>query len=121
VITPDQFVRLNEGAGSYTPDLGWTGPSPAPGIPAPRPAAAESTLHTVYSGGLVSDGRQLAKVAIIDLRGNQAPNGDIHMNWRAWETRDRLDRQFGDHDNQLIWAYTGGGGAGAPGAALALD
>jgi Tannase-like family of unknown function (DUF6351) len=120
VITPEQFVRLNEGAGSYTPDLGWTGPSPAPGQPAPRLGASDFTLKTVYSGGLVSDGRQLAKVAIIDLRGNQAPGGDIHMNWRAWETRDRLDRQFGDHDNQLIWAYTGGGGAGGVGNALAV-
>ena len=34
--------------------------------------------------------------------------------------RNRLDTQYGDHDNQLIWAYTGGGGAGAPGAALLL-
>ena len=48
------------------------------------------------------------------------PNGDIHMNWRAWAVRNRLDTQHGDHDNQLIWAYTGNGGAGTPGAALTL-
>src|SRR5437763_543943 len=34
-ITAEQFVRLNEGVGGYTPDLTWTGPSPAPGTPAP--------------------------------------------------------------------------------------
>jgi len=126
LITPEQFVQLNEGVGGYNADLVWTG---APGgnvsagliLPAPRQVAREDVLKTYYSGGLVSDGRQLAKVPIIDLRGNQAAGGDIHMNWRAWETRDRLDRQYGDHANQLIWAYTGGGGAGAPGAALALQ
>jgi hypothetical protein len=120
VITPEQFVRLNEGVGSYNADLGWTGPSPGPGMPAARRRATEDALQIHYSGGLVSDGRQLAKLPIIDLRGDQAPNGDIHMNWRAWAVRDRLDRQYGDHANQLIWAYTGNGGAGAPGAALVL-
>src|SRR4029077_9475748 len=90
VITAEQFVQLNEGAGGYNADLVWTG---AAGgnvsnpliIPAPRQAAREDVLKTYYSGGLVSDGRQLAKLPIIDLRGNQAPppTGDIHMNWRA--------------------------------------
>ncbi len=120
VISAEQFVRLNEGVGGYTADLTWTGPSPAPGIPAPRQKAHADVLHTYYSGGLVSDGRQLAKLPIIDLRGDQNPNGDIHMNWRAWAVRNRLDTQHGDHDNQLIWAYTGNGGAGTPGAALTL-
>ena len=119
-ITAEQFVRLNEGVGGYTPDLTWTGPSPAPGTPAPRHRASADALHTYYSGGLVSDGRQLAKLPIIDLRGDQNPAGDIHMNWRAWAVRNRLDTQYGDHDNQLIWAYTGNGGAGTPGAALLL-
>jgi hypothetical protein len=121
VITAEQFVQLNEGVGGYTADLTWTGNSSAGLIiPAPRQKAREDVLRTYYSGGLVSDGRQLAKLPIIDLRGDQAPTGDIHMNWRAWAVRDRLDTQYGNHDNQLIWAYTGNGGAGTPGAALVL-
>jgi len=120
VISPEEFVRLNEGVGGYTADLGWTGPSLGPGFPAPRQKSLPGTLHTMYSGGLVSDGRQLAKVAMIDLRGDQNPAGDIHMNWRAWAVRSRLDQDFGDHDNQVIWAYTGNGGAGTVGAALTL-
>ena len=68
----------------------------------------------------MSDGRQLAKLPIIDLRGNQSAAGDIHMNWRAWAVRDRLDRDFGDHDNQLIFAYTRRWRRRSPGAALIL-
>jgi hypothetical protein len=111
-ITPEQFVRLNEGVGSYTPDFEW--------VPPARAAASAFALRTAYSAGVVSSGKMLAKTAIIDLRGNQASGGDIHANWRAWEARARLDNANKQHDNQLIWAYNGGGGAGAPGAALAL-
>jgi len=51
--------------------------------------------------------------------GNQSAAGDIHANWRAWEARSRLDRANGNHDNQVIWGFTGGGAA-QPGASLAL-
>lgn len=112
LISAEQFVQLNEGVGNFTADLGWIPPARAP--------ASASTLHTVYTGGLVTDGRQLAKAAIIDLRGNQAAGGDIHMNWRAWEVRERLDEDYGDHANQLIWAYNGTSGSSTPGAALLL-
>jgi hypothetical protein len=116
-IAAEDFVKLNQGVGGYTADAKWTGPATI----APRQAATStSVLDTIYSAGIVSDGRQLAKLPIIDLRGNQSAAGDIHMNWRPWAVRDRLDRDFGDHGNQLIFAYTGGGGAGAPGAALVL-
>ena len=75
----------------------------------------------MYSAGLLTDGHQLAKAAIIDLRGNQATNGDIHQNWRAWQVRQRLDNANGQHNNQLIWAYNGTSGSSAPGAALLLN
>jgi hypothetical protein len=53
----------------------------------------------------------LAKVAIIDIRPDlQVPN--IHMPWRSWSERDRLDRANGQHDNQVIRAFfTGAGGS----------
>ena len=112
-ITPEQFVQLNEGVGSFNADLIW--------VPPTRAVASASTLHTVYTAGLLTDGHQLANIAIIDLRGNQAVNGDIHQNWRAWEARARLDNANGTHANQLIWAYNSTSGAGAPGAALVLN
>jgi hypothetical protein len=111
VINAEEFVTLNEGVGSYTADQVW--------VPPLRKRASTATLHTVYTSGIVSDGRQLAKVAIIDLRGNQTAAGDIHANWRSFQARARLDNANGHHDNQLIWAFTGGGAA-QPGAALAL-
>ena len=108
VITAEDFVQLNEGVGTFTSDLVWVHPQ--------RGVASMDALHTVYSAGLVSDGHQLAKTAIIDLRGNQGAV-DIHLNWRALEVRARLDNANGNHDNQLIWAF---GSPITPGAALAL-
>ena len=112
VINAEQFVQLNEGVGGYNTDLVWSAPS--------RQRADPSALHTYYSGGLVSDGRQLAKLPIIDLRGNESPAGDIHSNWRPWGLRDRLDRDHGGHGNQLIYSYNSATGSTAAGAALAL-
>ncbi|HZN85720.1 MAG TPA: DUF6351 family protein [Burkholderiales bacterium] len=103
VLSPEEFVRLNEGVGSYTMDQGW--------IPPARKVASNATLRTVYTSGIVSDGRQLAKAAIIDLRSSQNPNGDIHMNWRSWSLRERLDKANGHHDNQVIFAAVGFGAA----------
>ena len=107
-ISAAEFVDLNESVGSYTADLVAVRPQRAVAIPA--------ALDTAYSAGLVSDGKQLAKTAIIDLRGNQGAV-DIHLNWRALEVRARLDNANGNHDNQVIWAS---GGAITPGAAQLL-
>jgi hypothetical protein len=110
VITAEDFVRLNEGVGGYDADLVW--------MPNTRSRASADALRTYYSGGLVSDGRQLARVPIIDLRGNELAAGDIHANWRPWGLRDRLDRDQGGHGNHLIWAFNSASGSSAPGAAL---
>ena len=115
VITLEDFVRLNEGIGSYSADLVWSGPA-APGSPAKRITSTVDGLETAYGAGLVVDGKQLAKVAIIDLRGDQNPAGDIHSNWRSWGQRERLDHANGHHGNQVIWASRPGL---TPGAALA--
>lgn len=94
-ITAEQFVQLNENIGGYNADRVWT---PA------RMKADPAVLRTYYRSGLVSDGRQLAKVPMIDLRTQNGLGGDIHMNWRSKATRDRLDRDHGSHENQLIWS-----------------
>ncbi len=112
VINAEEFTRLNEGVGSFNADSEW--------VPPTRATASPLALETAYTAGIVSDGKQLAKAAIIDLRGNQGTI-EIHMNWRAWSVRERLDKANGNHDNQVIWAFVGpGGGAAQPGAALGL-
>jgi hypothetical protein len=109
VISAEEFVRVNEGAGGYDNDLIWH---------PQRSQARPEALAIHYRAGFVSDGRQLAKVPIIDMRGNQNPSGDIHGNWRPYSVRDRLDRDAGGHGNQVIWKFNSATGATAPGAAL---
>jgi hypothetical protein len=109
VISAEEFVRVNEGVGGYDADLLWS---------AQRANARPEAVGYHYSAGYISDGRQLAKVPIIDMRGNQTSSGDIHANWRPYSVRDRLDRDFGGHGNQLIWKFNGASGSAAPGAAL---
>jgi hypothetical protein len=96
-ISPERFVHLNENIGYY--DRDQTRISGA----ARRLASAEA-LERGYRSGMVTDGRYLANVPIIDIRYNE-PAVDIHLNWRAMSVRDRLVRANGHHDNQLIWAY----------------
>ena len=73
-------------------------------------------LPTIYKSGIIADGRQLAKVAIIDLRAFDL-NPNIHMPWRSFEERDRLDRSNGTHANQVLRAFLTTNGGITPGAA----
>jgi len=113
-ISAEEFVQVNEGIGSYSPDLVWSGAAGV--LPAARVASLASTIERLYFTAASGDARHLSQVAIIDLRGNQNPAGDIHANWRSWAMRERLDNANGTHANQVIWASTPGL---APGAALA--
>ena len=64
VISPEEFVRLNEGVGGYDNDRVWSGGSTGnPTIPAPRMVAQTDVLPTIYKSGILADGKQLAKVA----------------------------------------------------------
>ena len=55
-----------------------------------------------YRGGLVTDGRELAKRArSLDVRGQD--NYEIHADFHTYAMRARLDRDNGHHDNQVIW------------------
>src|SRR4029453_7539606 len=69
VISPEEFVRLNEGVGGYDNDRNWSGGSTgSPTIPAPRMVAQTDVLATIYKSGILADGKHLAKVAQIDIR-----------------------------------------------------
>ena len=93
-IGAEEFVTLNEKIGGRDIDM-----NPA----AARMVADPEALRIAYQDGIIGDAKQWAKVPIIDWRGND--NSNIHMNWRAFAVRDRLDRINGGHGNQVIWRY----------------
>jgi hypothetical protein len=102
VISREEFISLNEGLGSFNNDRIWSGGSTSsPTIPAARVVAQTDVLPIIYRSGILADGKQLAKVAIIDQRAHSNVP-DIHMPWRSFSERDRLDRANGHHENQVI-------------------
>jgi hypothetical protein len=104
-ITAEEFVTLNEIVGGVDKDSEFQ---------AARSVADPRALEIAYRAGIVMSGRQYAKTAVIDLRGwdDAAPASPpaipIHHQWRSFAIRDRLDREFGDHGNQVMWRFNNG-------------
>ncbi len=92
LITPSQFVDLNEKIGGLDVDI-----NPIP----QRIAATRPALANAYRSGLINEGNNLDQTAIIDCRGPDP--GAFHDAYRAFAMRARLDREHGTHANQLIW------------------
>lgn len=105
-ITAEQFVALNEGVGSWDADMLWSGDKAV--VPAARARALPGAMTTLYRSGLVSNAKNLAKVPIIDLRPELG--ADIHMAWRTFQQRARLDAGNGGHDNHVVRASNAGTG-----------
>ena len=116
-ISPEEFVTLNEIIGGSDKDSNFqTG----------RNVADREALDIAYRAGIVMSGRQYAKTAVIDLRGwddagTSPPGIPIHYQWRSFSIRDRLDREYGDHGNQVIWWFTNGLVPSGPSASLTLE
>jgi hypothetical protein len=127
-ITADEFVTLNEVVGGIDRDS-----TPR----AQRSTADTQALDIAYRAGIVASGRNLAKAAIIDMRGWDDSNvtvppgqtalaanstGDrlvgntipIHHQWYSFAIRDRITRDAGDANNQALWRFARTGLA-APG------
>jgi len=103
-ISPEEFVTLNEIVGGFDKDSNFQ---------AARTVADREALEIAYRAGIVMSGKQYAKTAVIDLRGwddagTSPPLIPIHYQWRTFSIRERLDREFGDHDNQVIWRFSTG-------------
>jgi hypothetical protein len=95
-ITPDQFIALNHGIGGTDIDLNFIPERTQPDL------VAQSTA---YRTGQVTNGKQLANVPIIDLRGSELLFNDIHTDYHSYVMRARLDAANGGHGNQLIWTW----------------
>jgi len=102
-ISAEEFVTLNEIVGGSDKDSNFQ---------LGRSVADREALDIAYRSGLVMSGKQYAKTAVIDLRGwddaaaSAPPSIPIHYQWRSFSIRDRLDREYGDHGNQVIWWFT---------------
>ena len=109
-IRAEVFVSLNEHVGGFDPD----------GLPqAARSRADRFALRTAYRSGIVTDGHSLAKVPIIDLRGND-DNG-IHHDWRSFSLEARLVEANGHHDNHAMWRFGPGLFPGGLGTKLIFE
>jgi hypothetical protein len=94
-ITPEEFVTLNEKIGGF--DADWNR-RPA------RTTADLPALDIAYTAGIVSSGRNLGKLPIIDSRGFDEQG--IHYIWRSFAERARIDAaNDGNHGNQVMWRY----------------
>jgi hypothetical protein len=111
-ITGEEFVTLNEIVGGVDKDSN---------LQAARSVGDPDALAIAYRSGIILDGRQLAKTPVIDMRGwddsglitqpgTLSPSTiPIHYVWRSFSIRNRLDTEFGDHGNQVIWRFGRGG------------
>jgi hypothetical protein len=112
-ITAEEFVTLNEVIGGTNKDSEFQ---------AQRSQADTEALSVAYRAGIVASGKNLAKGAIIDLRGwddsnvpanvppgANPPGAPIHHMWFSWAVRDRIAREAGDANNQALWRISHNG------------
>jgi len=94
-ITPEEFVTLNEKIGGTDADSNRI---------AARTRADLPALDIAYRAGIVSSGKNLGKLPIIDSRGYDEQG--IHYIWRSFSERARIDSaNGGNHGNQVMWRY----------------
>ncbi len=102
-ITPEEFVTLNERIGGVDADSNRTAAVVTTGA-APRTMADLPALDIAYRAGIVSSGKNLGKLPIIDSRGWDEQG--IHYIWRSFAERARIDAaNHGNHGNQVMWRY----------------
>ncbi|MGW0504552.1 DUF6351 family protein [Micromonospora sp. NPDC003241] len=103
VISPEQFVRLNEGIGGLDVEGNRT---------PHRTSANVDAIEVAYATGRVNqfDGG-LRSTPIIETRGYTDPSGDFHDRFRSWNMRERLLAANGHADNHI--SVTSASGAAA--------
>jgi hypothetical protein len=101
IITPEQFVDLNENVGCVDIDFKIT---------QQRCVADPGAVRIAHKSGRITHGRYMADVAMIDQRDNDIR--EEHYDFRVYVTRARLLRDNGTAQNQAIWRYQGNAPAG---------
>ena len=102
-IAPEEFVTLNEIVGGVDADSSAS---------TARSRADLAALDIAYKSGIVSNGKNLGKLPIIDQRGYDEVYGNlalgqygIHLTWRSFAERARLDADAGSHANQVLFRF----------------
>lgn len=96
VITPVQFLDLNERIGGYDDDGRFR---------SGRTVADPAALRAAYETGRVTHGGGgLASIPIIDYRAysDDFEGGDVHVRYHSFAIRDRLLRANGRTDNHIM-------------------
>jgi hypothetical protein len=91
-ITGEEFLVVNEQAGGLDADANLTDE---------RTVGNPDALAIAYRAGIVADGKHLARVPILDLRGYD--ESGIHHSWHSYSLRERLDEANGGHGNYVMW------------------
>lgn len=91
-LLPQQFVDVNTKIGGADIDYA---PTPE------RTSADDLAVQRAYRSGAVNTAEHLDQVAIIDMRGPDP--GAFHDVYRTYALRERLLREHGTADNQVLW------------------
>ncbi|GIJ27357.1 hypothetical protein Vqi01_25190 [Micromonospora qiuiae] len=102
-LTPEQFVRLNEGIGGLDVEGNRTPQRTSANVDAIKVAYETGRLNQ-FDGGL-------RWTPIIETRGYTDPSGDFHDRFRSWTMRERIIAANGNADNHI--SITAASGAAA--------
>jgi hypothetical protein len=97
VITPTQFLDLNENIGGYDED--------GVVVAKTRTVADSDAVRIAYrTGRVTSGGGGLSRIPIIDYRvyADESPKGDPHLRYHSFSMRARLIKANGTADNQVM-------------------
>ena len=97
VITPAQFLDLNQHVGGYDTDGN---------VVVERTTADSDAVRIAYeTGRLTNGGGGLATIPIIDYRAysDDRENGDVHVRYHSFSIRERLRKANGRTDNHVMF------------------
>jgi len=97
IITPDQFLDLNERIGGVDADSNYTQERTSGDV--------DAILRAYQSGLILSGGGGLSAIPIID-DGSSKESGGYHYGWYHFALRERLAQANGNADNMVLWRNT---------------
>jgi hypothetical protein len=95
IISPAQFLDLNEGIGGFDQDANHV---------AARSVGDRGAIRRAYQSGLQFVGSGgLALIPLVDITGIYNDDAGYHYQWFHFATRERMVQANGDADNHVMW------------------